>query len=58
MVHFINLTTQEKKVLGFLLALALLGGGVLVYRALFEKGSSTARGPLSSVPTLAERKVP
>ena len=58
MVHFINLTTQEKKVLGFLLALALLGGGVLAYRTLFEKGSSSTRRPLSAVPTLAERKVP
>lgn len=58
MVHFINLTTQEKKVLGFLLALALLGGGVLAYRTLFEKGFSSTRRPLSAVPTLAERKVP
>lgn len=55
--YSMNLTTQEKKVLGFLLVLALLGGGVLAYRALFEKRvSSPSRWSMNSVPTYSERK--
>jgi hypothetical protein len=55
----VGLTTQEKKVLGFLLALTLLGGAVLIYRASCESGNSDenrlSRGP---TPTSVERKVP
>ncbi len=54
-----GLTLQEKKVLGFLLALTLLGGAVLIYRLSCEGGYTTekrpSRGPM---PITVERKVP
>jgi hypothetical protein len=54
-----GLTTQEKKVLFFLLALTLLGGAVLIYRAILENGEPVGNHsswvPLS---TTVERKVP
>jgi hypothetical protein len=59
MVGFLNLTTQEKKVLGFLLALTLLGGGVMAYRAFFdERESPHPHGAFRIVPTYDERKSP
>jgi hypothetical protein len=55
----ISLTVQEKKVLGFLFLLALLGGGALAYRALFEREeTSPPRRVLNAVPTLVERNSP
>ena len=55
----ISLTVQEKKVLGFLFLLTLLGGGVLAYRALFEgEEAAQPHRVLNAVPTYVERNSP
>ncbi len=59
MVRFGGLTSQEKKVLGFLIFLTLLGAGVLAVRALFGDEQASSPSPaVNIIPTHVERNSP